>query len=214
MTNGLCPSWDHSLPDSSVLGFQSVFTCILSSIGLSRDPFSTCSLEDIVDDSGVSGACERRRWGHFDLISNIQLVCSLPKINLLRPLLIKVCTFFSVVLIVIVPYSSTGFTLELNRRIFAYNDNTSELEMFLSCIYYAPLALPILALTSAYVSPCLSMILHKYVKVSISSISFPSRVTGSVLAAFTLMTFVLLYVHFGWYALMFFSSFHSSWNSC
>ena len=53
------------------------------------------------------------------------------------------------------------------------------------------------------------MILHKYVKVSTPSIAFPLSVTGSVLAAFTLVTFVLLYVYFGWYALMFFNSFHS-----
>jgi len=87
---------------------------------------------------------------------------------LLRQLLIKVCNFLVVVLVILhvsAPYSSTDFTLELNRRIFVYNDNTLELQMFLSYIN-APLVLPILALTSASVPPCLSIIPPRYVKVS------------------------------------------------
>ena len=88
--------------------------------------------------------------------------------NLLRQLLIKVCNILVVVLVVIhvsAPYSSTDFTLELNRRIFMCNDNILELQMFLSYIN-APLALPILALTSTSVPPCLSIILPRYVKIS------------------------------------------------
>ena len=67
------------------------------------------------------------------------------------------------------PCSSTDFTLELDRRVFVCNERTLELQMFLSCIN-APLTLPILALTSASVPPCLLMILPRYVKVSTSSI--------------------------------------------
>jgi len=102
--------------------------------------------------------------------------------NPLRQLLIKVCNFFLVVLVglrVSAPYSSTYFTLELNRRIVVCSDNTLELQMFLSCIN-VPLALPILALTSASVPPCLSIILPRYMKVSISSISFPSSLADSI----------------------------------
>ena len=79
-----------------------------------------------------------------------------------------VCNFLEVVLVVLhvsAPYSSTYFTLELNRRIFVCNDNTLELQMFLSCIH-VPLAVPILALTSASVQPFLSIILLRHMKVS------------------------------------------------
>ena len=92
---------------------------------------------------------------------------------LLRQLLIKVRYFLVVVLVVLSvsdPYSST-FILVLNRRICVCNDTTLELQMFFSCIN-APLALPILALTSTTAPPCLSIILPRYVKVSTSSISF------------------------------------------
>jgi len=112
---------------------------------------------------------------------------------LLKQLLIKVCIFLLVMVVVLnvsAPYSSTYFTLELNRHIFVCNDYTLELQMFLSCIN-APLALPILALTSASVPPRLSIILPRYVEVSTSSISFPSILTGSMLTAFTVRSFVL-----------------------
>jgi len=82
------------------------------------------------------------------------------------------------------PHSSIDFTLELNRRIFVYNDNTLELQIFLSCIN-APVALPIIALNFESVPPCLSMILSRYVKLPICSISLPSSLTGYMLAAFT-----------------------------
>ena len=89
-----------------------------------------------------------------------------------------------VVLHVSAPCSSTDFTLELNRRIFVCNDNILELQMFLSCIN-APLALPILALTSASALPCLSMILPRYVKVQFNVLNFiPFHVTGSALDTF------------------------------
>ena len=109
---------------------------------------------------------------------------------LLRQLLIRMSTFLIVVLVVLhvcAPYGSTDVTLELSRRIFVWNDNTLEFQMFLSCIN-APPALPVLVLTSAPVSPCLSMILPRYVKVSTSSKSFPSSVTVSVLATLTVLS--------------------------
>ena len=62
--------------------------------------------------------------------------------------------------------------------------------MFLSCIHPHQ-ALPILTLTSRPVPQCLSIILPRYVNVSSSSISFPSSLTDSMLAAFTLRIFVL-----------------------
>ena len=135
-----------------------------------------------------------------DLISSIPLVCYLPKgavtagvwpVNLedsSQTVINKDMYFLGggVVLRVSAPHSSTDLTLELNRRIFVCND-TLERWMFLSCIN-APL---ILALISASVSLCLSMILHRYVRVSTLSISFPSSLTGSMLTAFTLRMFVL-----------------------
>jgi len=139
-----------------------------------------------------------------DLITSIQCVFSHKSLLLtvfgqqiwrllLRQLLIKVCTFLMVALVVLhvsAPYCRTDFMLELNRHIFVCNGNTLELQMFLSCIN-ALLALPNLPLTSASVPPCLSMILPRYMKVSTSSISFLSSLTGSVLTAFTLRIFVL-----------------------
>ena len=131
-----------------------------------------------------------------DLISRIPLGCFLPQgavTAVVRQLLIKVCAFLVVVLVglhVSAPYSSIYFTLALNRHIFVCNDNNLELQMFMSCIH-APLALPILALISASVPPCLSIILPRYVKVSRFSISIPSRLTGSILTGSTLRSFVL-----------------------
>ena len=97
-----------------------------------------------------------------------------------------------VVLHVSAPYSSTDFMLELNRCIFVCNDNAMELQMFLSCTN-APLAWPVLALTSASVPPCLSMMLPRYVKVCTISI----LLTDSTLAAHTLIICSCLYVHLG-----------------
>ena len=51
---------------------------------------------------------------------------------LLRQLLIKVCSFLMVVLVVLhvsAPFSSTDFTLGLNRLIVVCNDTTLELQM-------------------------------------------------------------------------------------
>lgn len=95
-----------------------------------------------------------------------------------------------VVLHVSAPYRRTDLTLELNSRIFVRVDTTLELQMFLSC-KYAALALPVLALTSAYVLLCLSVMLPRYVKAFTSSSSLPCSVTGFSFAVLILRILVL-----------------------
>lgn len=95
-----------------------------------------------------------------------------------------------VVLHVSAPYSRTDLKLELNSRIFVRVDTTLKLQMFLSC-KYAALALPILALTSASVLLCLSVMLPRYVKAFTSSSSLPCSVTGFSFAVLILRILVL-----------------------
>ena len=94
-------------------------------------------------------------------------------------MLIDVYTFLMVVLIVLhvsVTYSSTDFTFELNMRIFGCN---VEFYIFLSYTN-APLALPVIAQTSASMPLCSSMTV--------------SSVIGSVLAILTDLFLSFVYV--------------------
>lgn len=82
---------------------------------------------------------------------------------LLRQVLMKVWILLLVALVVLqvsAPYSSTDFTLELNSLILVVKVSSLEAQMFLSWMK-APLVLPILALTSASVPPCWSMMLPR-----------------------------------------------------
>ncbi|KAH9591154.1 hypothetical protein MS3_00003545 [Schistosoma haematobium] len=82
-----------------------------------------------------------------------------------------------VVLQVSAPYSRTVLTFVLKIQILVLVDSCFEFQMFFNC-KYAALALPIRAFTSASDPPCSSMMLPKYIKVSTSSKSSQSIVTG------------------------------------
>lgn len=73
----------------------------------------------------------------------------------------------------------TDLTLELKRRILVCVLSWQEFHTFI--MRNATLAFPILALTSASVPACLSMMLPRYVNDSTSSKVFSLNFTGSVL---------------------------------
>ncbi|VDP60300.1 unnamed protein product [Schistosoma curassoni] len=83
-----------------------------------------------------------------------------------RQLFINTCTLLMLVVVVIevsAPYTRTVLTFVLKIMTLTLVDSCFEFHMFLNC-RNAALALPILAFTSAFDPPCLSMILPRYVK--------------------------------------------------
>ena len=105
---------------------------------------------------------------------------------LLRQLLTKVCILFVVVTVVfecLCSVKKNRFDICIKNPYLVFQWKNVRISNILQ-LKKATVALPILALTSAYVPPCVPMTLSRHVKWSTSSITFTPIVTETVLVEF------------------------------